>query len=78
LTITRAPALAVAQIGPAPELARPKAPLTVQQIQGGINGPDDLPFPRNSPLRKQVNVALLALREDGTYQQRYDKWFASR
>lgn len=132
------------------------ATLTVQQIQGGINGPDDLPgkrvattkgstasaaarelradvvevgkiedaykalndrevdavvfdapvllyyaarggkgrvqlvgapfrkedygivFPRNSALRKQVNVTLLALREDGTYQQIYDKWFTSK
>jgi len=35
-------------------------------------------FPRNHPLRKQVNVALLALREDGTYQQIYDKWFAGK
>jgi polar amino acid transport system substrate-binding protein len=34
-------------------------------------------FPRNNPLRKQVNIALLALREDGTYQKLYDKWFAS-
>jgi polar amino acid transport system substrate-binding protein len=35
-------------------------------------------FPRNSPLRKQVNVALLALREDGTYQKLYDKWFTNK
>jgi polar amino acid transport system substrate-binding protein len=35
-------------------------------------------FPRNSALRKQVNVALLALREDGTYQTLYDKWFTSK
>lgn len=35
-------------------------------------------FPRNDPLRKQVNITLLALREDGTYQQLYDKWFASK
>jgi polar amino acid transport system substrate-binding protein len=132
------------------------ATLTVQQIQGGINGPDDLPgkrvattrgstaaaalrefradvhevgrieeaykalhdkqveavvfdapvllyyatkegkgrvqmvgapfrkedygivFPRNAPLRKQVNVALLGLREDGTYQQLYEKWFGAK
>jgi polar amino acid transport system substrate-binding protein len=132
------------------------ATLTVQQIQGGINGPDDLPgktvastagstaaaalrelradvtevgrideafkalndkkvdavvfdspvllfyaaregkgrvqlvgapfrkedygivFPRNAALRKQVNVALLALREDGTYQKLYDKWFTNK
>jgi polar amino acid transport system substrate-binding protein len=35
-------------------------------------------FPRNNPLRKQVSVALLELREDGTYQQIYDKWFTSK
>jgi polar amino acid transport system substrate-binding protein len=35
-------------------------------------------FPRNSSLRRQVNVALLALREDGTYQRLYDKWFTSK
>jgi len=33
-------------------------------------------FSRNSPLREQVNGALAALREDGTYQKLYDKWFA--
>ena len=35
-------------------------------------------FQSNGPLRKQVNAALLALREDGTYQQIYDKWFGSK
>jgi polar amino acid transport system substrate-binding protein len=35
-------------------------------------------FASNSPLRKQVNNALLALREDGTYQQIYDKWFTAK
>jgi polar amino acid transport system substrate-binding protein len=35
-------------------------------------------FPRNHALRKQVNVALLALREDGTYQKIYDKWFTGK
>lgn len=35
-------------------------------------------FQQNSALRKQVNNALLTLREDGTYQQLYDKWFASK
>jgi ABC-type amino acid transport substrate-binding protein len=32
-------------------------------------------FPQNSPLRNQVNSALSTLREDGTYQKVYDKWF---
>jgi polar amino acid transport system substrate-binding protein len=35
-------------------------------------------FPRNNTLRRQVNIALLGLREDGTYQKLYDKWFASK
>jgi polar amino acid transport system substrate-binding protein len=29
----------------------------------------------DSPLRKRINRALVALRENGTYQQIYDKWF---
>jgi polar amino acid transport system substrate-binding protein len=29
----------------------------------------------NSPLRRKINFALLKLREDGTYQQIYTKWF---
>ncbi|MPZ39410.1 MAG: transporter substrate-binding domain-containing protein [Rhizobiales bacterium] len=35
-------------------------------------------FRPNNPLRRQVNATLLQLREDGTYQQIYDKWFTSR
>lgn len=35
-------------------------------------------FPTNSPLRKQVNEVLLALREDGTYEKIYDKWFGNK
>ncbi len=35
-------------------------------------------FPTNSPLRKQVNEALLALREDGTYEDIYNKWFGKK
>ena len=35
-------------------------------------------FSPNSPLRKRVNNALLILREDGTYQKLYEKWFASK
>jgi polar amino acid transport system substrate-binding protein len=34
-------------------------------------------FPEGSPLRRQVNAALLAVREDGTYRRLYDKWFKS-
>ncbi len=32
-------------------------------------------FPTNSPYRELVNKALLTLKENGTYQRLYDKWF---
>lgn len=32
----------------------------------------------NSPYRKPINSALLKLRENGTYQTIYDKWFKSK
>ncbi len=35
-------------------------------------------FPTGSPLVEDVNQALLALREDGTYDEIYRKWFGSR
>jgi polar amino acid transport system substrate-binding protein len=34
-------------------------------------------FPRGSELRKPVNEALLKLREDGTYDAIYAKWFST-
>lgn len=34
-------------------------------------------FQLDSPLRKRVNGALIALRENGTYQQLYETWFGS-
>lgn len=34
-------------------------------------------FAENDPLRKSVNNALLQMREDGSYQKIYDKWFAA-
>ncbi|MBD2438908.1 transporter substrate-binding domain-containing protein [Nostoc sp. FACHB-110] len=33
-------------------------------------------LPNNSPYRKSINRALLKLKEDGTYQALYDKWFS--
>lgn len=30
-----------------------------------------------SPLRKKIDGALMALRENGTYQQIYNKWFGT-
>lgn len=35
-------------------------------------------FPTGSPLVEEVNQALLALREDGTYDRIYRKWFGPR
>jgi len=32
-------------------------------------------FQQNSPLRKQINVALLKIKENGTYDQLYSHWF---
>jgi polar amino acid transport system substrate-binding protein len=34
-------------------------------------------FPQNSPYRRQVDAALLTLKENGVYQKLYDKWFAA-
>jgi polar amino acid transport system substrate-binding protein len=34
-------------------------------------------FPNNSPLRERVNLAILQLRENGRYQQIYEKWFGT-
>jgi polar amino acid transport system substrate-binding protein len=34
-------------------------------------------FPVHSPLRRQVDSALLSMREDGTYERIYDKWFGT-
>lgn len=39
--------------------------------------PSAFGFQLDSPLRRQVNQALLALRENGTTHQIYDKWFGS-
>jgi polar amino acid transport system substrate-binding protein len=33
-------------------------------------------FPQGSPLRKRVNEALLKLRENGTYDRLYNRWFS--
>ena len=30
-----------------------------------------------SPLRRKINLALIALRESGTYQRIYNKWFGT-
>jgi polar amino acid transport system substrate-binding protein len=41
--------------------------------KGGLG----LAFQESSPLRREVNHALTAMREDGTYQHIYEKWFGS-
>ncbi|MBX9257264.1 transporter substrate-binding domain-containing protein [Desmonostoc muscorum CCALA 125] len=35
-------------------------------------------LPNNSPYRKPINKALLNLKENGTYQSLYDKWFDAK
>jgi polar amino acid transport system substrate-binding protein len=51
----------------------------VQMVGGPFRKEDyGIVFPRNAALRKRVNVALLGMREDGTYQKLYDKWFTSK
>lgn len=34
-------------------------------------------LPTDSPLREPINAALLRLRQDGTYEQIYQRWFAA-
>lgn len=35
-------------------------------------------FPRGNALRNQVNITLLRMREDGTYQRLHDRWFGPK
>jgi polar amino acid transport system substrate-binding protein len=35
-------------------------------------------FPQNSPHRRHVDNALLTLKENGTYQRIYDRWFSAK
>jgi polar amino acid transport system substrate-binding protein len=39
------------------------------------SGPIAIMVQPDSPLRRKINLALTELRENGTYQQIYDKWF---
>ena len=32
-------------------------------------------FPKNSKLKREVDIAMLKLYEDGTYENLYKKWF---
>jgi len=49
------------------------------QLVGDILEPESygIVFPSNSPLRKEINVALLKLKENGTYQTLYDQFFSA-
>ena len=48
----------------------------VQVVGAPFNEEDyGIAFPADSPLREEINRALLQLREDGTYDQIYAKWF---
>ncbi|HVJ32234.1 MAG TPA: transporter substrate-binding domain-containing protein [Terriglobia bacterium] len=49
---------------------RPVGPEFSQQGIGFV-------FPFGDPLRRNVSPILLAIREDGTYQRLYDKWFGA-
>lgn len=48
-------------------------------VAGEIFNEEDygMAFPHGSPLREEVNRALLVLLEDGTYEQIYTKWYGS-
>jgi polar amino acid transport system substrate-binding protein len=49
------------------------------QVVGSLFRKEDygIVVPPNSPLRKPIDAALLALKENGTYEQIYDHWFSS-
>jgi polar amino acid transport system substrate-binding protein len=49
------------------------------QVVGPVFRHEDygIAFAQGSPLRKRVNGALLSMREDGTYQRLYEKWFSA-
>jgi polar amino acid transport system substrate-binding protein len=49
------------------------------QVVGSLFRKEDygIVVPPNSPLRKPIDAALLALKENGTYEQIYDHWFAA-
>jgi len=38
-------------------------------------GPIAIMMQLDSPLRRKIDLALIPLRENGTYHQIYDKWF---
>ncbi|MDF1716082.1 MAG: transporter substrate-binding domain-containing protein [Antarcticimicrobium sp.] len=53
------------------DVARLAGPVFLRENYG-------IAFPTGSPLVEEVNQALLALREDGTYDRIYSEWFGQR
>jgi polar amino acid transport system substrate-binding protein len=49
------------------------------QVIGGIFRRENygIMFPQGSTLRKKVNASLLKMREDGSYDRLYDRWFST-
>jgi polar amino acid transport system substrate-binding protein len=49
------------------------------QVVGDIFEPESygIVMPSGSPLRKEINIALLELKENGTYQMLYDRFFSA-
>ena len=51
--------------------------LALKLLEGGLPGQDlGFIFPQNSPLRPEINLALAAMRADGTLARINGKWFA--
>jgi len=50
----------------------------VLQVVGPLFRPEKygIAVAEGSPLRKQINAALLQLYEDGKYEEIYNKWFS--
>ena len=47
-------------------------------ISGPVFHKENYGITKKSPLSKDVNEALLAIRQDGTYQKLYNKWFTNQ
>lgn len=51
----------------------------IAQLSGSVFLPENygIALPSNSPLSEDINLALLAIREDGTYNRLYYRWFGT-
>lgn len=52
--------------------AKGKAKVLDDLLEGQTFG---IAFPKGSPLKNEVNIALAKLKEDGTYDELHEKWF---